>query len=87
MQSLPRDVFTEDHEIFRKQVRRYVAAEIEPKVAEWNERGMSDRESWRKFGREGYLGANQPVEYGGSGAGFLYDAVIMEELAASVRTR
>jgi acyl-CoA dehydrogenase len=81
MQSLPRDVFTEDHEIFRKQVRRYVAAEIEPKVAEWNERGMSDRESWRKFGREGYLGADQPVEYGGSGAGFLYDAVIMEELA------
>jgi acyl-CoA dehydrogenase len=81
MLSLPRDVFTEDHEIFRKQVRRYVAAEIEPKVAEWNERGMSDRESWRKFGREGYLGANQPVEYGGSDAGFLYDAVIMEELA------
>jgi acyl-CoA dehydrogenase len=81
MQSLPRDIFSEDHEIFRKQVRRYISAEIEPKVAEWNERGMSDRESWRKFGREGYLGANQPVEYGGAAAGFLYDAVIMEELA------
>jgi len=81
MQSLPRDVFTEDHEIFRKQVRRFIAAEIEPKISEWNERGMSDRDSWRKFGREGYLGANQPAEYGGSGAGFLYDAVIMEEMA------
>jgi len=81
MLSLPREIFSEEHELFRKQVRRYIASEIEPKIAEWNERGMSDRESWQKFGRAGYLGANQPVEYGGSGAGFLYDAVIMEEMA------
>ena len=33
------------------------------------------------MGEEGYLGADQPEEYGGAGADFLYDAIIMEELA------
>ena len=29
--------------MFRAQVRRFVDTEIEPKVAEWNRAGMSDR--------------------------------------------
>jgi acyl-CoA dehydrogenase len=33
------------------------------------------------MGEAGFLGANQPEEYGGSGADFLYDAIIIEELA------
>ena len=33
------------------------------------------------MGDEGYLGANMPEEYGGAGADFLYDAIVMEELA------
>ena len=78
---LSRDVFSEEHELFRKQFRRFAAAEIEPKIAEWNERGMTDPATWRKCGREGFLGANQPVEYGGAGGDFLYDAVIMEEIS------
>jgi len=76
-----RDIFTEDHELFRQQFRRFAETEIAPKVAEWNARGMSDRETWRRAGAEGFLGANQPVEYGGAGADFLYDAIIMEEMA------
>jgi acyl-CoA dehydrogenase len=42
---------------------------------------MSDRESWRKMGAAGFLGANAPVEYGGAGADFAYDAIVNEELA------
>jgi acyl-CoA dehydrogenase len=42
---------------------------------------MSDRESWRKMGAAGFLGANAPVEYGGAGADFIYDAIVVEELA------
>jgi acyl-CoA dehydrogenase len=76
-----RDVFTPEHEIFREQFRRFAQKEIEPKIAAWNERGMSDRETWRRAGEEGFLGANQPVEYGGAGGDFLYDAIVMEELA------
>jgi acyl-CoA dehydrogenase len=33
------------------------------------------------MGEHGFLGACAPEEYGGSGADFLYDAIIMEELA------
>ena len=42
-----RDIFSEEHEMFRAQVRRFVDTEIEPKVLEWNRVGMSDRASWR----------------------------------------
>ncbi len=76
-----RDVFSEEHELFREQFRRFAQKEIEPKISEWNARGMSDRETWRRAGAAGFLGAAAPTEYGGAGGDFLYDAVIMEELA------
>jgi len=76
-----REIFTEEHEMFRDQVRRFVEAEIEPMVPEWNRNGISDRESWRKMGAAGFLGANAPAEYGGAGADFLYDGIVIEELA------
>ena len=79
---MKRDIFSAEHELFREQFRRFAEREIAPKVAQWNERGMTDRETWRRCGAAGFLGANQPVEYGGAGGDFLFDAVLMEELAA-----
>jgi len=76
-----REIFSEEHELFREQFRRFAEAEIEPKVAGWNRDGTTDRETWRKCGDAGYLGANAPEEYGGSGGDFIYDAIVMEELA------
>ena len=76
-----REIFTEEHEMFRVQVRRFVESEIEPKIPEWNRAGMSDRESWRKMGAAGFLGPNAPVEYGGAGVDFIYDAIVVEELS------
>ena len=79
---MKRDIFTEEHELFREQFRRFAEKEVAPRVSQWNERGMSDRETWRRCGAAGFLGASHPVEYGGAGGDFLYDAIIMEELAA-----
>ena len=76
-----RTIFDDDHELFREQVRRFVEAEVAPKVAEWNEAGTSDRETWRKAGAAGLLGAGAPEEYGGSGGTFLHDAIVIEEFA------
>jgi acyl-CoA dehydrogenase len=76
-----RDVFGEEHELFREQFRRFAQKEIEPRIAEWNAAGMPDRETWRRMGAEGFLGCNQPEEYGGAGGDFRYDAIVMEELA------
>lgn len=78
---MQRDIFSEEHDLFREQFKRFAAAEIVPKIAGWNARGMSDRESWQRMGEEGFLGANAPEEYGGAGADFLYDAIVMEEMA------
>ena len=57
-----RDIFSEEHEMFRAQVRRFVENELVPKIESWNRNGMSDRESWRKMGEAGFLGANAPAE-------------------------
>jgi acyl-CoA dehydrogenase len=78
---MKREIFSEEHDLFREQVRRFVEKEVEPKVPEWNERGMTDRHVWKRLGEEGLLGANQPIEYGGAGGDFLYDAILIEELS------
>jgi acyl-CoA dehydrogenase len=76
-----REIFDDQHELFRREFRRFAEAEIEPKVEQWNREGKTDRATWRRLGEAGFLGANAPEEYGGAGGDFLYDAVIMEELA------
>ena len=76
-----RTIFSDEHDMLREQFRRFVSDEVEPKIEGWNRGGTSDRESWKRFGQEGYLGAAAPEEYGGAGGDFMFDAVIMEEMA------
>ncbi len=76
-----RTIFSDEHELYRQQVRRFAETELEPRVAGWNAEGRSDRESWKKMGDQGFLGACAPEEYGGAGGDFLYDAIVMEELS------
>jgi len=40
---------------------------------------LIDRESWRKIGQAGYLGASMPEQYGGGD--FPHEAIIIEELS------
>jgi acyl-CoA dehydrogenase len=76
-----RDIFSEEHELFRSEFRRFAASEIEPRIPEWNAAGRTDPETWKRCGEAGFLGACAPEAYGGAGGDFLFDAVIMEELA------
>jgi acyl-CoA dehydrogenase len=76
-----RDLFTDEHEMFRAQFKRFAAREIEPKIAQWNRNGITDRDTWRRMGAEGFLGPCMPEAYGGAGGDFRYDAIVMEELA------
>ncbi|MCP5056698.1 MAG: acyl-CoA dehydrogenase [bacterium] len=76
-----RDIFGEEHELFREQFKRFVQEEVEPHISDWNEAGKTPRAIWKRMGEEGYLGANQSEAYGGAGGDFLFDAIIMEELA------
>ncbi|HLK10257.1 MAG TPA: acyl-CoA dehydrogenase family protein [Candidatus Binatia bacterium] len=76
-----REIFTEEHELFRAQFRRFAEREIEPKVAQWNRDRTTDRATWRRLGEAGFLGPAMPAAYGGGGGDFLYDAIVMEEIA------
>jgi len=78
---MKRTIFSEEHDLFRSEFRRFAEGELLPHNEEWLEAGISPRWAWEKMGENGFLGANQPEEYGGAGGDFLYDAIIMEELA------
>ncbi|WP_404478874.1 acyl-CoA dehydrogenase family protein [Novosphingobium sp. BL-52-GroH] len=81
MVGIPRTVLTEEHEMFRDQVRRFVETEIVPHHDEWERQGIVSRDVWRKAGEQGLLCPLIPMEYGGAGADFGFSAVIIEELA------
>jgi acyl-CoA dehydrogenase len=76
-----REIFTDEHEMFRAQFRRFAEREIEPRVERWNRERSTDLETWRRMGEEGFLGPAMPEAYGGGGGDFLYDAIVMEEIA------
>jgi acyl-CoA dehydrogenase len=76
-----RDIFSEEHDLFRATVRRFVETEIMPFHAEWEAAGMVPKSAWKRAGELGLLCCNIPEEYGGAGASFLYSIVVIEELA------
>jgi acyl-CoA dehydrogenase len=76
-----RTIFSEEHELFRTQVRRFAERELVPHHHGWEESGVVPREAWRKAGEAGLLCCNVPTEYGGMGGDFLHSAIVLEELA------
>jgi acyl-CoA dehydrogenase len=76
-----RELFAEEHELFRQSFRQFVDREVVPNQARWNQAGMVDRETWRTAGRAGFLCPWMSEEYGGPGGDFIHSVVIMEELA------
>jgi alkylation response protein AidB-like acyl-CoA dehydrogenase len=74
-------MFTADHEAFRDMVRRFVEDELVPHHEEWEEARIVPRSVWLRAGALGLLCPNVPEEYGGAGADWLYNVVIIEEMA------
>ncbi|WP_328867157.1 acyl-CoA dehydrogenase family protein [Streptomyces sp. NBC_00304] len=75
-----RSVFTKDHEAFRATVRTFIADEVVPHYADWEQQGHVPRALYRKLGSLGVFGINVPEEYGGAGVtDFTYQAVLREE--------
>jgi len=62
--------------------RELVAAEIAPRVAEYEEAGRFPREVFRTLGRAGLLGLPYPEELGGGGQPYEVYLQVVEELAA-----
>jgi acyl-CoA dehydrogenase len=82
METIPRTIFTEEHDLFRQTVRDFAHKEIVPFNTEWEKAQMVSRESWLKMGENGFLGIQIPEEYGGMGiTDFRYNQIFTEELA------
>ncbi|HET9688311.1 MAG TPA: acyl-CoA dehydrogenase family protein [Pseudolabrys sp.] len=79
--SLP--YFSSEHEILRKQVRRFVETEIKPHAQAWEDTGFVPREVLRRMGKLGFFGIRYPQRYGGSEMDVLASVVLAEELGRS----
>ncbi len=75
-----RPVFREDHELYREQVRRFIAERIAPHYAQWERDGITPRALWRAAGEAGLLNCQLPDPYG-LGGDIGHAACVIEELA------
>jgi citronellyl-CoA dehydrogenase len=74
-------LFTSEHEIIRRNLQRFIAAEINPHVDAWEEAGIFPaHELFKKLGNLGFLGLNKPTEFGGLGLDYSYALMMAEEL-------
>ncbi len=79
--ALKRTIFSEEHEIFIEQARRFMEEELLPHTERWEEQGYVDRDVWLKAGALGLLCPTMPEEYGGSGVDRLFSMILIEEQA------
>lgn len=75
-----RSIFGEDHALFREQVRRFIAEQILPHYARWEQDGITPRALWRAAGDAGLLNCQLPEPYG-MGGDVGHAACVIEELA------
>ena len=80
---IERTLFTSEHQSFRDSFRRFMAEEIAPFHAAWEEQGYVDKAVWAKAGALGFLCMTQAEDHGGFAADKLYSIIQMEELSAA----
>src|SRR5258705_11765298 len=78
---IARTIFSEEHEIFRSSVRRFIETEMVPHHRAWERAGVVPRELGRKSGKHGLLCANVKEAYGGNGGDRPRKVVVVEALA------
>lgn len=76
-------IFKEEHDIFREAFRKFLNSEVKPNLEKWEEERMIPRDIWRKMGHNGYLCSWMDEKYGGSGVGFEYAVIMIEEIMYS----
>jgi alkylation response protein AidB-like acyl-CoA dehydrogenase len=76
---MQRRIYGESHLAFADAVAAFVAKEVVPHYARWEEAGIVDRDAWLAAGRAGLLGLSVDEAYGGGGnTDFRFDAVLIE---------
>ncbi len=79
---MDRNIFEEEHEMFRDAARNFMINEIQPHADDWNEQEIVDREAFLKAGAQGLLCMWADEKYGGAGVSdFRYEQILIEENA------
>jgi acyl-CoA dehydrogenase len=75
--------YTESHQQWREQMRRFVDKEISPYVEDWEEAGEVPLELWSKAADVGLLQMGYPEQYGGISEGIdaFHSIIASEEIA------
>jgi citronellyl-CoA dehydrogenase len=72
--------FTEEHDLFRKQVRAFAEKELAPHADEWEQDRNFPNWVFQKAGELGILGAHYSEDVGGGGGDYWFSVVKSEEL-------
>jgi len=79
---MDRNIFDEDHEMFRDASRAFLTNEIKPHIDKWAEQEIVDREAFLKAGEQGLLCMWADEKYGGAGiSDFRFEQILLEENA------
>lgn len=76
--------FTEAHEHFRRDFRRFVETELAPHADEWEDAGIFPREVFTRMGELGFFGIRYPEELGGAGGDVWFTVAACEEYPRSL---
>ena len=74
---------TPEHELLREQIARFIAREVEPVAAQWEEEGCVPRDVLRRMGEAGFFGLMYDAEHGGGEADAMTNLVFAEALSQS----
>ncbi|WP_216829830.1 acyl-CoA dehydrogenase family protein [Alkalihalobacterium elongatum] len=75
-----RPFLNEDHEMYRKSLRKYIEKEVLPYYEQWEEDKQVPHSYWRQLGEQGFICPWVDEKYGGINADFGYSVVLAEEL-------
>lgn len=72
--------YSEEQEMLRKAVRKFVDEEIMPYIKDWDTEGHFPESIWQRLADLGLMGVCIPEAYGGSGMDYNSLAIVCEEL-------
>lgn len=74
-------IFTQEHDEIRRTMKKFIDAEINPHVDEWEAaEQFPAHEVFKKLGNLGMLGLTKPEAYGGAGLDYSFSMVFAETL-------
>ncbi|MCH4823108.1 acyl-CoA dehydrogenase family protein [Gramella lutea] len=78
---LEREIYSsEEHKMTRKMIQDFIKNEMMDKLEEWEKNGMVSRRIWERAGELGLLCMDIPMDFGGGGLDFSFNALFIEEL-------